>query len=315
MILSLKTRNILGFNYNLSLRNGREQNKVTVKGHNLFSTYQITGDIGIKAESYKKIVAAFHILKVLNTPAFTVFCREIDGVASIEIEFIRIDSNQHEYTTSSYYIEMGKEGIIKEVIDGTPTESQLRTDPYKPFIPAAFLDYFELQLFCYDLNDPICYEDLISVFKATISSTTFAKFVINFLELLEQPNKVTPINIYKDHTGEVKVKYPDKATAEGDPVVNFSDQDESFKTMCAVAWPIFSLTLRTGLIVLHNIDKLLDYKTVYNIVDMFNHIEALDSNPAQLVFSAMGADYGMYPEQTMVVGEQKGITYCTWQNY
>ena len=85
--------------------------------------------------------------------------------------------------------------------------------------------------------------------------------------------------------------------------------------MCTISWAVWKVFIRTGIIVLHNIDKVLDYESLYNLVEMFNTADELDMNTAQLIFSAKDQDFNLYPEQVMEVSKQNEITYCTWQNF
>lgn len=315
MILAIQVKNVLGFNYSLSFRSGRRIDKsFTIKGCNLFTTYHITNGKG--DASYKRIIAPFQILRVLGTDGFRIYCESIETTSAINLEFLIIDPIDHRFRKAQYSIVMSKEGILEECVDGTLVIPKVRSNPFKSFAPAIFLDYFELLITC-DLEDRVNMLDMEKVFDNVVHIPSFVKFLIQFVKL--GGFRIT--NIYKDNKGVIQVKQDQKITAYENDKKLFTwfhkspKSVERFKIMCTISWAVWTVFIRTGIIVLHNIDKVLDYESLYNLVEMFNTADELDMNTAQLIFSAKDQDFNLYPEQVMEVSKQNEITYCTWQNF
>lgn len=305
MILSLNVRNVLGFNYDLNLNSGnREKNNFKVKEHNLFATYQITNSVDGELGSYKKITTAFTILKLINSPYFKSYCSTIKSVCSIDISFIIMDAQSHTFKNAKYSVLLSKEGILEEYINGTPV-LKMKTDPYASFIPSEYTDYFEVSLFSYDLEDKLCVEDLAKVFNKAVSLVAFVKFLVKFLKLAG----FNPLNVIKDEYSEIKVEYPDGK------IIDLADEAPSFKAVCLISWVAYTVLIKTGIVVFNNLDKVLGYATIHNIVELFNNAKQLNLNTAQLLFTSSDIDYSLYPEQVMEVYKKDNLTYCMWQNF
>lgn len=305
MILSLSVRNVLGFNYDLNFNSGnRIKNNFKIKEHNLFATYQITNDLNGELGSYKKITTAFTILKLINSPYFKSYCSTIKSICSIDISFIIMDTQSHTFKNVKYSVLLSEKGILKEYINGTST-LKVRIDPYTSFIPSEFLDYFEISLFSYDLEDKLCIEDLAKVFNKAVSLVAFVKFLIKFLKL----SGFNPLNIIKDEYGEIKIEYPNNK------IVELAEEDPSFKAVCLISWVAYTVLIKTGIVVFNNLDKILGYTTIHNIVELFNNAKQLNLNTAQLLFTSSVIDHSLYPEQIMEVYKKDNLTYCIWQNF
>ena len=139
------------------------------------------------------------------------------------------------------------------------------SNTFKSFSPSICLDYFELIITC-DVEDRVNIIDMEKVFDNVVHINPFVRFLIQFVKL--GGFRIT--NIYKDTKGAIQVKQDQKIVAYKNDKELFTWFHESpksverFKIMCTISWAVWTVLIRTGVIVLHNIDKVLDYESIYN---------------------------------------------------
>lgn len=300
MLLELKVKNVLGYSYTMNFESGsRNRNIVKIDNISLFNTFQVTGS------GYSQIYGAISVLKSLNTPTFRLYCKKIKTEASIFIKFIQLDPATSEYTTYSYFIQMCKSGIVKEIVNEQALMPIHPLDSaYASSIPKSITSYIE-NFLIYDLKDPLNISSIEEVFKQSIALVQFKEFVNIIMKLGGFPI----LSIEKNDSSELLV-YREKGVAS-----NFDDESVNFKTLAYISWALFIVLIKSGPIILHNLDKALTYYSINKIIELFGNVSNLKFNSAQLLFSADATTFGLFPEQLLEVQDSNGISWCSWQTF
>jgi hypothetical protein len=289
------------------LHTAEKSNDFALKGKRYFSTYLMSSlDTMI---SYKHATNVWAILKHMQDAHFQEFCETFlnSDPTEIEIEFFLFDESDKSYREAHYHVILNNEGIIDEFIDGARAMSRVRetNGPFSSVMPGEFTDYFA-KVMVYDLDDSLHEAEMRSIFQEAIEQESFRRFVVNVAKIT--PHK--PVNIYKDPADPnlIYSKFSDGK------LVEYHDLPSDLQMLYNVTWTIYVAFIKSGVVVLGNLDLAFDDAILKGIIELFNKSEKLGFNKAQLIFTSFTKPK-VYPEQIMLIERIQNFHYCTWQNY
>jgi len=303
MIESIKVRNLRGFNYNLNLNASfTKQNIVELDSIQLFASFQISGD------SYQKFIEVFNVLIILlDANLLSQYCNSLSNEpVSIELTFHQMQEST--YVRRKYLLELSKYGILKELINNKPLAA-VTIDNFKTNIPED-LELYIRQMFVFDLMNPVSLASLNKFLKLALKMSSFLKFFNNFM-----------FNLLKFPVCELTVTLNDEIlvhTTREDKTVNskiFDSCDDNFRTLCYLSWLMYITFLKSGVIVIHNLDRGLDTYYLFQLLAIINNPDCIKRNPTQFIFSSRQNVVVMLPEQKMSADiKEKNTIYCSWIN-
>ena len=258
MIKTLKVSNIGYLSFQMHFDAKKDKNiTFSINNTNLYNMMLVTCD-DVSDPSYA--LYPFTLLSNLGTEYFADLCVAIippKVKSKIEVEFFYYDGSVNEYKLVNYIIVLSQEGIIKEILD----DNELRTDKSGKFVselPELLTTYFNSYKNFNCLNDIQVNKHFDISSEMIKISDVFKRFVVELFNYLGYIIN----DIFCDDTNDLSLVY--KYTA-GKVTI---EDDKELKMIVSLASPLFMMFIKTGVLYISNIHKVLPYESTVRFYEM-----------------------------------------------